>query len=117
LLNKGSNAAYVIEWGGRGCGIFVRGQRRAYLETTAVCASNFQKIPMGEVIYKISFPIIRELNQCSIEIPVKENSNSETFPLLIFFMFVIFVLLDVLYELLIFLTFTYIPSVQLSNQY
>lgn len=70
----------------------MRGQRKAYLETTAVCASNFQKIPVREVIYKINFPIRSELNRCSVKIPVKENSSSETLSLLIFFMLVIFVL-------------------------
>lgn len=70
----------------------MRSQRKACLETTAECASNFQKIPVREVIYKINFPIRSELSRFSVEIPVKENSSSETLSLLIFFMLVIFVL-------------------------
>lgn len=97
--NKGSNGAYVIEWG-EGVWNCVRGQRRACLETRAVCASNFQKIPMGVVRYKISFPIIiSKLNQCSIDLSSKREFKLRHF-ILMFFISVIFVLLHVLCEFL-----------------
>lgn len=79
----------------------MRGQRRACLETTVVCTSNFQKIPLGVVRYKISFPIIiSELNQCSVELSSKREFKLRHF-ILMFFISVIFFLLHVLCEFLI----------------
>lgn len=88
--NKGSNGAYVTEWG-EGVWNCVRGQRRACLETTAVCASNFQKISLGVVRYEISFPIlISKLNQCLIELSSKREFKLRHFILMFSFLLYLF---------------------------